>query len=87
MSCNIQQKRCRPASSVEILSSRLQHYTTRNKIEVPIQEILWMKTWAQVASMKLGKTFVETISLARLLSAAKIEAYAERTTKQRKDKK
>jgi len=45
---------------------------------------MWMKLWAQVASGKLGKTAVETVDLKQLLSIAKIEAYAELPTKQRK---
>ena len=84
MNCNILQARCRPASSVQILGMRLQVHCRKHKIDVPRQEVMWMKLWAQVASGKLGKTAVETVDLKQLLSIAKIEAYAELPTKQRK---
>jgi len=84
MSHNTQYKQWRPASGVEILSTRLQKYTQKHKIHVPPQEIVWMKLWAQVACGKLGKMAVATVDCKKLLETAKIEAYAERTTKQRR---
>ena len=75
MSCNTQQSRCRPASSVQILGTRLYLHCLRNKINIPPLEKLWMKLWAQVASGKLGKTIVETVDLKQLLRVAKANAY------------
>jgi len=84
MSHNTQYKQWRPASGVEILSTRMQEYTQKHKIHVPPQEIVWMKLWAQVACGKLGKMAVASVSCSELLKTAKILAYAKRTTKQRR---
>jgi len=81
MSGNVLQAKCRPASSVQILGTRLLRYSQKNKLDIPGQERMWMKLWAQVASGKLGKTVVETVDLTRLLSIAKIEAYVKRRKK------
>ena len=84
MSTNTQALRCRPSSSVSVLSERLLKYVRKNSITVPPQEVVWMRNWAMVASGKLGKNAVETVNLKELLIHARAYAYEKKTTKQRK---
>jgi hypothetical protein len=72
MSCNVQQKRWVPPSSVTVLSHRLYEWQIKNNRQLSTIVRQWIRAWAIVASNKRGKRFVERVDVDDLVKAASL---------------